>query len=108
VVRRRLAGEGPEETASALGRTSRWVRKWVARHGEEGGGETWAPDRSRAPHRSPNRTPDELVELIPAARGRLGNSPVGPITGPRVLAHALYAMRPIPRVWRVIRRPLVP
>src|SRR5205085_1802349 len=30
-VRRRRGGESPETIAAALGRTSRWVRKWVAR-----------------------------------------------------------------------------
>ena len=33
-VRRRLAGESPTEIAAVLGRTSRWVRKWLARHDE--------------------------------------------------------------------------
>ncbi|NIA25807.1 MAG: hypothetical protein GWP04_09605 [Gammaproteobacteria bacterium] len=41
-VRRRLAGESPEEIAVSLGRTARWVRKWVARHGEVGHDEGWA------------------------------------------------------------------
>ena len=48
-VRRRLAGESPEQIAAALGRTSRWVRKWVARHGDEGSDEAWAHGRSKAP-----------------------------------------------------------
>lgn len=74
-VRRRLAGEGPEEIAAALGRTSRWVRKWVARHGEESGQDTWARGRSRAPHISPTGTPDELVNQILAARQRLVANP---------------------------------
>lgn len=74
-VRRRLAGEGPEEIAAALGRTSRWVRKWVARHAEESGQDTWAQSRSRAPHTSPTRTPDELARQILAARERLVANP---------------------------------
>ncbi len=74
-VRRRLAGEGPEEIAAAMGRTSRWVRKWVARHGEDGGQEVWAQGRSRAPHASPARTADELRDQILAARERLVANP---------------------------------
>ncbi len=70
-VRRRLAGESPGEIAVALGRTSRWVRKWVARHAEEGYEDTWATGRSQAPHHSPGRTPDELRTQIVAARERL-------------------------------------
>jgi predicted transcriptional regulator len=30
-VRRRQAGESAEEVATALGRTSRWVREWSAK-----------------------------------------------------------------------------
>ena len=48
-VRRRLAGESPTEIAEALGRTTRWVRKWVARHSEEGHQDGWAEGHSRAP-----------------------------------------------------------
>lgn len=74
-VRRRLAGERPEDIAAALGRTSRWVRKWVARHGEDGDQDGWARGRSRAPHTSPTRTPDELRDQILAARERLVANP---------------------------------
>lgn len=73
-VRRRLAGESPAEIAEALGRTTRWVRKWVARHGDDGS-DGWAESRSRAPHRSPTRTPAELEALILAARARLVANP---------------------------------
>lgn len=74
-VRRRLAGESPEQIAAALGRTDRWVRKWVARHCEEGGRDDWAQERSRAPHHSPTRTAEELRDQIVAARRRLVANP---------------------------------
>lgn len=74
-VRRRLAGEGPEAIAEALGRTSRWVRKWVGRHEEAGQEEAWAKERSRAPLSSPRATPSELVEQILVARERLVANP---------------------------------
>ena len=75
-VRRRLAGERPDEIGAALGRTSRWVRKWVARYEEgEGGEDRWAQGRSRAPHSSPTRTPDVMVNQILAARERLVANP---------------------------------
>lgn len=74
-VRRRLAGESPTEIAEALGRTTRWVRKWVARHDTDGHDQGWAKSRSRAPHRSPTRTPAELEALILAARERLVANP---------------------------------
>lgn len=74
-VRRLLAGESPVEIAEALGRTTWWVRKWVARQGEETGDESWALSRSRAPRRSPTRTSAELEALILAARERLVANP---------------------------------
>jgi len=74
-VRRRLAGESPTEIAEALGRTTRWVRKWAARHDEQGHQDTWAEGRSRAPHSSPNRTPDDLRSQILRARRRLVANP---------------------------------
>lgn len=74
-VRRRLAGESPTEIAAGLGRTTRWVRKWVARHYSEGSDQRWAQSRSRAPHSSPTRTSAELEALILAARARLVANP---------------------------------
>lgn len=74
-VRRRLAGESPTEIAVALGRTARWVRKWVARHGEQGHEDEWAQGRSRAPRRSPTALADETRDLILAARARLVANP---------------------------------
>lgn len=74
-VRRRLSGESAEEIAGELGRTSRWVRKWVERHGEDGHDDGWASSRSRAPLSSPTRTPDEVAERILAARERLVANP---------------------------------
>ena len=73
-VRRRLAGVSPTGIAQALGRSHRWVRKWVAGHGEAPG-EEWAASRSRAPHRSPSRTPADVEADILAARGRLVANP---------------------------------
>jgi transposase len=77
-VRRRLAGESPTEIAAALGRTTRWVRKWVARHDEDGHDHQWAQSRSRAPISSPTRTPHEIEAQILASRARLVASPRAP------------------------------
>lgn len=103
-VRRRLGGESPSEIAAALGRTTRWVRKWVARHGEEGHEGTWAEGHSRAPHSSPNRTSDELRAQILAARGRL-------VANPRAQYGSLaiqwelrrLGVDPIPGAWTIER-----
>ncbi len=75
-VRRRLAGDLVAAIAADLGRTTRWVRKWVHRHAESSGGDQqWAQSRSRAPHRSPNQTPAELEAQIVDARERLVANP---------------------------------
>lgn len=74
-VRRRLEGESPTEIADALGRSTRWVRKWVARHFEDGHDNSWAQGRSRAPHRSPTQTPQRLADLIVTARRSLVENP---------------------------------
>lgn len=74
-VRRRLEGESPTEIAAALGRTTRWVRKWVARHDEDGQGDGWAESRSRAPLSSPTKTPVEIEQQILASRARLVANP---------------------------------
>lgn len=74
-VRRRLAGESPSEIAEALGRTTRWVRKWVARHGEDSNSQGWAESRSRAPHTHPNQTSALVEQQILDARARLVANP---------------------------------
>jgi putative transposase len=74
-VRRRLEGESPTEIAAALGRTTRWVRKWVARHDDDGHADSWAESRSRAPLSSPTKTPDALEEQVLASRARLVANP---------------------------------
>lgn len=74
-VRRRLAGESPAEIAQDLGRTTRWVRKWVARHDEQTTERDWAQSRSRAPHTSPSRTPADVEAQILSARERLVANP---------------------------------
>lgn len=103
-VRRRRSGESPEAIATALGRTSRWVRKWVARAEEEAGVGSWAAGHSRAPHTSPKATPPELVELILDARVRLEANPRAQY-GALAVAWELRRMgvEPIPNRWTIER-----
>lgn len=58
-----MAGESPSEITLDLGRTTRWVRKWVGRHVESNDVDQWAQARSRAPHRSPTKLADETRDL---------------------------------------------
>src|SRR6266571_1075621 len=78
-VRRRLAGESPEAIARSLGRSARWVQKWVGRH--QAGDEGWAAGRKRGPKRAANRTPAELERQVVAVRERLAANPWAPVEG---------------------------
>ena len=57
-----------EETAEALGISSRTVRKWLARYQAEG--RRGLQDRSSRPHRMPRRTPERLEKAIERLRRR--------------------------------------
>jgi|SRR5215207_1509842 len=54
------------DAAEAAGVSERTCSKWVARYREEG--EAGLGDRSSAPHRVPNRTPEDRVEAIAVLR----------------------------------------
>jgi putative transposase len=72
-VRRRLAGESPEQIARSLGRSRRWVAKWVGRHDPVDA--VWAAGAKRGPKRAPHRTPAETEALVLAVRARLVANP---------------------------------
>lgn len=62
-------GWGTSAVAIELGRTERWVRKWVSRYEAEG--EAGLVGRSRRPHHSPNRLDDSVIGEILEIRGVL-------------------------------------
>ena len=62
-------GWNTSAVATELGRTERWVRKWVSRY--ETGGEAALVGRSRRPHRSPNRLDDLVIGEVLKVRGEL-------------------------------------
>lgn len=68
-MRRYLQGDGAKAIAAELGRTERWVFKWMSRF--EDGAADWFQSSSRAPTTRPTRTPEETVALILVARDRL-------------------------------------
>lgn len=68
-VRRRLAGESPEEIGRSLGRSRQWVAKWMSRY--EAGGAGWAEGCKRGPKQVANRTSAELETQVLAVRERL-------------------------------------
>lgn len=72
-IRRYLQGDGAFAIAEELGRSERWVFKWLSRY--EDGATDWFKSESRAPTARPRLTPEETVTLILAARDRLEDDP---------------------------------
>ena len=70
-VQRYLAGEDPESICSSLGKTTRWLYKWAARHIPEN--PIWFEDQSRRPLSSPLRTPAEIEQIVEFVRLSLYN-----------------------------------
>lgn len=72
-VKRHLRGERSVTISTELGRTERWVFKWINRY--EAGDRAWFESSSRAPAARPSSTDEETVELVLAARDRLEADP---------------------------------
>ena len=80
-VLRVLAGEPPSKVAADLGRSDRWVRKWVARY--DPADEARAADLSRAPRTQAAKTPEDIERVVLEIRDRLMSDPwaqVGAVT----------------------------
>ncbi len=89
-VRRVLADEPVADVARALGRTERWVFKWLSRYDPTTA--DWAGSRSRAPHTIANRTEPKLEALVLRVRGRLQANPWAQI-GAAAIAWELEKLR---------------
>jgi len=98
-VRRRLAGEPPERIARSLGRSRRWVSKWVARH--EPASEGWAAGRK--PGRVVNRTDGALEAQVVAVRRLLAENPWAQV-GSDAIAWELAKLGAAPPPRRTIER----
>jgi len=81
-VRRRLAGEPAVEVGQALGRSARWVQKWVARHDPTH--PDWAQGTKRGPERAGNRTAESVEAQVLGVRGRLAEHPWAQIGAPAI------------------------
>ena len=73
-VQRFLQGENPQSICAPLGKSTRWLYKWVARHTPED--PAWCEDRSRKPLISPHRTPAEIEDIVAMVRLSLYNKEV--------------------------------
>ena len=65
-VERYYSGKDPESICASLGKTTRWLYKWVARHTP--GDPAWCNDQSRQPLSSPYRTPVEIEMIVEMVR----------------------------------------
>ncbi|CAN5267105.1 hypothetical protein BH20ACT24_BH20ACT24_06700 [soil metagenome] len=108
-VARVLAGEPGAKVAGELGRTERWVRKWVRRYDPADDG--WAAGQSRAPHRQARRTPVGTERLILTIRKRLMADPWAQVRAVAIAWELEKLGVPPPAVWtidRILRRAGVP
>lgn len=68
-VERYRAGEAPEAICSSLGRSLRWLYKWVQRQSD--GSDEWFAERSRKPVHMPRKTGAAVEELVVSIRREL-------------------------------------
>jgi transposase InsO family protein len=99
-----VEGRSVSELAAAHGVHRSWIYKLLARY-REGGYEALEP-RSRAPRRSPHRTPDQVVQAIVSLREQLLSQ--GHDGGAQTIAHHLAkeldSVPSVSTIWRILRR----
>ena len=64
-------GENPDAICTSLGKSRRWLYKWIKRYNEQD--DTWSQSRSRCPHSIQSRTSSEIVEVVKMIRLNLYN-----------------------------------
>jgi len=104
-VERYFAGEDPVSICASLGKTTRWLYKWVSRHTPDD--PAWFEDQSRRPLSSPYRTPAEIEQIVKLVRLNLYNK--GDFCGNQAIQWELTDMevQPIPSlstIGRILRR----
>jgi len=70
-VQQYLAGEDPDDICTSLGKTTRWLYKWISRYVPDDS--SWFEDQSRKPLSSPSRTPAEIERIVELVRLNLYN-----------------------------------
>ena len=104
-VERYFSGEDLESICASLGKTTRWLYKWVARHTPDD--PAWFKDHSRQPLSSPYRTPVEIEQIVEMVRLNLYNK--GLFCGNQAIQWEMSDMeaQPIPSlstIGRILRR----
>lgn len=70
-VNRYLAGENPKLVCEELGRSKRWLYKWVKRF--RNGTKKWFKSRSKSPKTIPNKTDPKVEKKVADTRRKLEN-----------------------------------
>jgi putative transposase len=100
-VQRYIAGEDPESICTSLGRSRRWLYKWLSRHIPDDS--TWYEDLSRRPLISPHRTSAEIEKIVELVRWSLYNK--GLFCGSQAIRWEMEDMnvQPIPSIRTIDR-----
>lgn len=101
-IARFLRGEPAAALCRALGRSRRWIYKWLRRY--DPGDPAWARSRSRAPNRIPHRTPEAVAQLVCAIRRRLVTTRYAQ-KGAMAIQWQLQQLgtHPLPPIWTINR-----
>jgi len=104
-VQRFLQGESVQSICASLGKSKRWVYKWIARHSSED--PEWFESRSRRPLISPHRTSAEIEDIVEMVRLGLYNKSL--FCGDQAIQWELENMnvQPLPSlstIGRILRR----
>jgi putative transposase len=70
-VQRYLNGECTSSICGSLGRSKRWLHKWVKRHDPDD--PHWYRNRSRRPRHNPHKTSNEVIQAVKMIRLQLYN-----------------------------------
>lgn len=70
-VERCVRGEKPGAICASLGRTQRWLYKWLKRF--QGGNPEWYREHSRRPEHVPGRSPEDIEAIVKFVRLELYN-----------------------------------
>jgi transposase InsO family protein len=104
-VQRFLQGEDLQAVCASMGKSKRWLYKWIARHSPDD--PAWCESRSRKPLLSPHRTSAEIEDIVEMVRLSLYNKEL--FCGDQAIRWELENMnvQPLPSlstIGRILRR----
>jgi len=104
-VQKFLQGEDPQTVCASMGKSKRWLYKWIARYSP--GDPAWCESRSRKPLISPHRTSAKIEDIVEMVRLSLYNK--GLFCGDQAIRWELEDLnvQPLPSlstISRILRR----